>query len=89
MAGTTTGGKKAAQTNKIKHGDNFYSVIGSIGGKKGTTGGVYGDSERAAAIGKKGGTRSKRGKTYLREANGFRYYMDHQTKKVESYEIQA
>ena len=39
MAGTKAGGKKAAMTNKAKHGDDFYAKIGAKGGVKGTTGG--------------------------------------------------
>jgi general stress protein YciG len=37
MAGTITGGLKAAQTNKERHGDDFYAAIGSKGGSKPTT----------------------------------------------------
>lgn len=32
MAGTKAGGKKTAETNKKKHGDNFYSELGRKGG---------------------------------------------------------
>jgi len=31
----------AATTNKERHGSDFYKRIGSMGGKKGTTGGFY------------------------------------------------
>jgi len=41
MAGTKAGGKLAAQTNKAKHGADFYAKIGAEGGKKGRTGGFY------------------------------------------------
>lgn len=41
MAGTLAGGKLAGQTNKKKYGEDFYMRIGSIGGKKGKTGGFY------------------------------------------------
>lgn len=61
MAGTKEGGKKAAATNKLRHGDGFYARIGSQGGKKGHTGGFYGNSERAKEAGRKGGKISKRG----------------------------
>lgn len=36
MAGTKTGAKIAAQTNKLNHGADFYRRIGAIGGKNGT-----------------------------------------------------
>lgn len=55
MAGTIDGGKSAAETNKKRHGDDFYKRIGSIGGKKGTTGGFYVNRELARIAGAKGG----------------------------------
>ena len=70
MAGTREGGKKAAATNKQKHGDDFYARIGSVGGRNGHTGGFGSDTvgkdgltgqERAAIAGRKGGQKSKRG----------------------------
>lgn len=39
ISGTKSGGKKAAATNKLKYGDDFYVNIGREGGKKGRTGG--------------------------------------------------
>jgi hypothetical protein len=39
MAGTVTGGKAAAATNKQKYGEDFYGRIGAMGGKAGNTGG--------------------------------------------------
>jgi hypothetical protein len=33
MAGTKKGGLRAAESNKKRHGDDFYEVIGAIGGK--------------------------------------------------------
>lgn len=61
MSGTLEGGKKAAITNKLKHGSDFYARIGSRGGKKGHTGGFYNNPERAAMLGSIGGKKSKRG----------------------------
>lgn len=61
MAGTKAGGLKAAATNKERHGDDFYSRIGRIGGQKGTTGGFWADRELAKRAGAKGGRNSKRG----------------------------
>ncbi|MCA9333849.1 hypothetical protein KC963_02275 [Candidatus Saccharibacteria bacterium] len=62
MAGTKTGGKAAAATNKARYGDDFYQRIGAIGGKKGRTGGFYANRELARIAGAKGGRISKRGK---------------------------
>jgi general stress protein YciG len=62
MAGSLIGGKKAATTNKERHGENFYRVIGKIGGSKGHTGGFYADRERAARAGRIGGLKSRRNK---------------------------
>ena len=73
MAGTKEGGKKAAATNKERHGEKFYAVIGQRGGEKGTTGGFYlkasctcdlikGKHIKPQCAGKVGGLRSRRGK---------------------------
>lgn len=61
MSGTVAGGKKAALTNRLRHGDGFYSRIGRIGGQNGHTGGFYGNSELARRAGAKGGRVSRRG----------------------------
>lgn len=60
MAGTVKGGKKAAKTNKLKYGKDFYATIGAKGGKLGHTGGFYADRELAREAGRKGGTISRR-----------------------------
>ena len=62
MAGTKTGGAKAAATNKKKHGSDFYARIGAMGGKKGRTGGFAANPELARIAGAKGGRISRRGK---------------------------
>lgn len=59
---TKAGGRKAANTNKERHGDDFYKRIGSIGGRKGHTGGFFANRELARAAGAKGGKISRRGK---------------------------
>ena len=78
MGGTKVGGKKAAITNKTKHGINFYAEIGRKGGRNGHTGGFVAEtvgkdgltgSERARIAGKKGGKLSRRGKS-PRDENG-------------------
>ena len=70
MAGTLEGGRNAAKTNKEKYGSDFYAKIGSMGGKKGTTGGfawmkANGQLDKVKQAGAKGGTISKRGKALV------------------------
>lgn len=67
MSGTRAGGKAAAITNMFKYGEDFYSKIGAIGGKKGTTGGFWANRELARIAGKKGGLVSRRGKKNARK----------------------
>ena len=55
MAGTKAGGLKAAATNKKRHGKDFYSRIGIMGG------GFAANHELARIAGAKGGRKSKRG----------------------------
>ena len=62
MAGTKTGGKSAASTNKAKYGADFYARIGAMGGKQGHTGGFAANRELARAAGAKGGRISRRTK---------------------------
>ena len=70
MSGTKAGGKKAAATNKARHGEKFYAKIGQMGGRNGHTGGFNSDKvgkdgltgrERAIIAGAKGGRKSRRG----------------------------
>lgn len=66
MAGTIAGGKAAAATNKLKHGDDFYKRIGAQGGSSDQgfahLKGFGGNRELARAAGAKGGRISKRTK---------------------------
>ena len=62
MSGTVLGGAKARDTNKTKHGADFYIRIGALGGKIGRTGGFYANRELARTAGRKGGLKSRRGK---------------------------
>ena len=62
MAGSKEGGLKAAQTNKLKHGSDFYANIGKIGGQKGRGHTFAHGKISASEAGKKGGTISRRGK---------------------------
>ncbi|MBC7746366.1 hypothetical protein H7Y40_00070 [Pedobacter sp.] len=63
MAGTKAGGVKAANTNKLRHGADFYAKIGSKGGVNGHTGGFAANRELARIAGAKGGRISRRRKT--------------------------
>lgn len=67
MAGTIIGGQKAAQTNKERHGDDFYKNIAlkaqeawDRNGRKPR--GFAANRELAIRAGAKGGSISKRGK---------------------------
>lgn len=62
MAGTVKGGKAAAQTNKARHGKDFYKRIGKKGGQNGTSGGFAANRDLARAAGRKGGMKSRRKK---------------------------
>lgn len=62
MAQTKEGAKKAVFSIRQKHGDDFYKVIGSKGGKVGGAKGFALDIERARRAGAKGGTISRRTK---------------------------
>ncbi|GAB3068034.1 hypothetical protein GCM10027080_05770 [Pedococcus soli] len=64
MAGTRTGGAKAAATNKIRYGFDFYKMIGRKGGTISRGGGFVGEGgrERARVAGAKGGKASRRGR---------------------------
>ncbi len=61
MAGTKAGGVKAAATNKLKYGREFYAKIGQKGGQNGHTGGFAANPGLARIAGKKGGKISRRG----------------------------
>lgn len=61
MAGTKAGAKKAALTNKLRHGEDFYARIGRKGGQNGNTGGFAANPELARLAGAKGGRISRRG----------------------------
>lgn len=60
MAGTLAGGRKAAKTNRLKYGKDFYARIGAIGGRNGHTGGFAANPELAKRAGAIGGRKSRR-----------------------------
>lgn len=62
MAGTKEGGLKAAQTNKLRHGDDYYSRMGAKGGKACVRKGFGANPELAKRAGAIGGHNSRRGK---------------------------
>ena len=64
MAGTKVGSKLAGQTNKERHGSDYYKRIGAMGGSKGSKDGVVkgfaANHDLAVRAGKLGGTKSRR-----------------------------
>lgn len=61
MAGNKEGGLKAAETNRQKHGEDFYSKLGRLGGKvTGTKKGFAANPALAKVAGRKGGRTSRR-----------------------------
>lgn len=63
MGATREGGLKAAITNKMRYGEDFYRKIGTLGGKKSRGGGFAANRELASIVGRKGGLKSRRGKS--------------------------
>jgi len=63
MAGTPMGGKKAATTNKVRYGNDFYARIGAMGGRKSCTGGFAANRDLARRAGRIGGIKSRRRKS--------------------------
>ena len=62
MAGTRLGGRKAAATNKMRYGANFYETIGARGGRTSRGGGFAKNPELAREAGRRGGMASRRRK---------------------------
>ena len=61
MTGTKEGGQKAAITNRLKYGEDFYKIQGAKGGRNGHTGGFFKDRDLARRAGAIGGRKSRRG----------------------------
>lgn len=61
MVGNKAGGLKAAETNKRKYGESFYSRIGKKGGQNGHEKGFAVNKALAHIAGSKGGRNSARG----------------------------
>jgi general stress protein YciG len=68
MAGTQSGGRKAASTNKERYGLDFYEQIGRKGGKISRGGGFAMNRDLAVEAGRKGGKAPRRTKTQANEA---------------------
>ncbi len=62
MAGTKEGGRKAAETNKLKYGSDFYQKQGKIGGSAKVPKGFALNKELARKAGAVGGRISRRTK---------------------------
>ena len=62
MPGTAPGGRKAAATNKMRYGANFYMTIGKKGGQVSRGGGFAKNPELAREAGRRGGMASRRRK---------------------------
>lgn len=73
MSGTKIGGQKAAYTNKLRHGLDFYAQIGAKGGRNGHTGGFAANPELAREAGRKGGKKSRR--TGVKNGEGKNYIL--------------
>lgn len=63
MASTREGGIKAAATNKLRYGEDFYKKIGATGGATSRGGGFASDSEMARLAGRLGGLKKRKGKS--------------------------
>jgi hypothetical protein len=65
MSGSKIGGLRAGATNKARHGEDYYSRIGKMGGLKGKEDGVIkgfaANRELACIAGARGGKKSRRG----------------------------
>ncbi len=62
MAGTAKGGRRAAATNKMRYGANFYETIGAKGGQISRGGGFAKNPALAREAGRRGGQASRRRK---------------------------
>jgi general stress protein YciG len=75
MAGNHSGGKKAAETNKKRYGDDFYQKLGAKSGSISNPNKGFGSNrKRAVEAGRKAGKLSKVGYKYLYTKRGFNYY---------------
>ena len=90
MAGSREGGLKASQIMKEKYGKDYYRELGRRGGK--ITGALKGFSvypDKAKEYGKTAGKKSKRGYKWLRDSDGYRYYVSRQDGDTYRFRIDA
>ena len=80
MSGTKIGGMKAARTNLLRHGNDFYTIIGAKGGRNGRTGGFAANPDLARMAGRKGGRISSR--KGIKNGEGKRWYRHKNTYKT-------
>lgn len=79
MAGNKIGGLKAKKSNLERHGKDFYSEIGRMGGRASGTGGFYANHDLAIKAGAKGGKRSRRGYKLIGETEEELIYINNAT----------
>lgn len=83
MSGTKTGGSKSSITNKERHGEDFYCLIGSKGGsRKVKTKGFGASNERAKTAGLKGGSRSFKGMKLIKKDGEIYTYRNSKTNEL-------
>ena len=90
MAGSKTGGKRAAQTIKERYGEDFYQRIGKLSNasweKNGRMPrGFAANPELASLAGRKAGKISKRGHTFMHTEGQYNVYIANDTGKVVKY----
>ena len=85
MAGTISGGLKAAKTNKERYGKDYYAEMGRKGGMNGHKGGFAANHALARLAGAKGGRSSKRGGNLQKKLDEvFSEYIDRQISEGKS-----
>ena len=82
MSGTSTGGLKAAKTNKEKYGKDFYKIQGAKGGRVSCEKGFASNRDLAKNVASNAGSISKRGFKFIREVGSIRSNSDNKTGKI-------
>ena len=73
MSNNHDGGLKAAETNRKRYGDDFYSRIGHKGGSTWTSKlkGFAANPELAKKAGRNGGTKTRRGLKWIEDVDSW------------------